>query len=1670
MIILGGVPPHIEDPKPEFGEFLSALNQFHLALSIQHGEDEKSYASFLESMQTAYQRFLLAAKNVETTQHISAKGPQHNETKRTIHLENKDNFRMGGDQDHINGSKNAFANPKGIKAAILQKANGIDLSNYQTNLTFPFAAIHHIDQFEKVDSDPMQVAYFKPGVVTMMLNGDRIVLSPQFDAGKAAPYSLFVSGSMKDGMDLTFQEERLVKHRYQLMRGYNTAGGVTEEGKFNIFRPLANQKIYDYPSNIAAGENAAILLFTSFATLANKGIIAGSALVSATAFKISHYAFYVNDTTNTVDEVVGQTYLARYTTPTENGVNLPFNRTRTLNISDFFAVGNGAQIVIDQNRPPSITTEWRTINKELILNVTLFLNITVAGSVYRRVFSYSESVSPGTLVAGGVGAVSSVIPFVKETIDSVTAINSSKYLSVEVDRDVLDLNQPGIITSTNLVLHAHATRNTIKVKYASSKNTLMEKLLDPKLNESKPDQLTRTFSPVRYVTFGHAAERIIPLMNDAQNTAYLSFCLDETTGLTVYKELIWNTGTIHSINGNRVSIATPDAVERQDVLTSFPKALSALTTTAGGISLRSMCFTDSNNYQGYVSMTYDDGVVTLGSTLVLNERARAAMAFQLKQMEGRAKALTKYGNAVNEYPWNPVYGFHAMSDTEGVAWFSDGVSYVEGAVVTYSVKDGEVELSINVATTLTVLADNPNPVKGNLRSGSGDDYLVDHCDLHIFLRAANNFEMCLTKPFSNLMGSVSFSYINGVLRALKSKAAEPYQDVNYIDVPNDVYPPVLLPFVGIFQDLGGHTTGTNLTRTDSAQVFDPYLPSSTKYVIVPEGFSCILSGMAVVVNQTLFIPYTGTNKFFYLEQSADGPAIMTYDRFQAPSHDAVLIAIDTGDVLRHNRSYIVIDNKVIGSARRGQTIPLLLDDDTEMGETNFFQYKDVFRNPANGSGEIYDYHWIQQMLDGSLTWRYFDLDGVEFNPDNYTLENMPVLDHVIITWATADEMKYPYFTLMDTPREGNEVDTFRFSLDSDGPYTKNVPYERLAIAKNHSLTLYSQMNPEVKDKRIYSQIKLLPFGDWKPPFWMSKMFPLQIHWWREDMNVLAFDMTVDDSGWFRIDFKTGEVTIAVNNDRRSVAHRVITNPGGEIWDPQLQGQGWEDYRNYVTKSKIYPHLKYKKLGMFDAFRIRLGEAQGRNAIYVSQQPSIENNYVAQINVSDWSAERGYYYTNIYITSMITGQPIPVDKISVSLASITPGPLTQDAADHTWNIALKNNNTIALNNVSVTFTFGGDTSGDDNNMTFSNEKETATTDNVYKVVTKKTVTVSIPAGGTTTVPVNVKGNPKYIDGVEKHLNYDFNAVMLTDLTYGGLTKTVRLGPQNIKTPAWWYDGNYLHYNMVLPADGSLTFKLLTGELTTESGGWGGENTATGDFAAYPGPVTFNPGLSGQGYKMDKRIIPELARPNITGAPFIELWLAPESYGDRTVVTQQPNAGNDYTGIVRFYDVGKYEHQFLGMVNLRTPLAEPNNPLNNVTITMLDNPSLPTGHPVDSNWRFEIKNNGPALSNVTLQFGLRGMGADDESDLTLARDEATEGDLKYKVIVDVSQTLTLGANGSTVLGVPVFGNFKVAGSTEAPVPYDVNVYMTVVAKQGNYQTITTTPGVHVVYTPPAPPSPQ
>lgn len=956
MIIHGGEPPHIEVPEPRLGEVLSRLNQVTYQV-------EQRTTNFNADMKAKLASFTagLTTLVVEVLQpidaHIAARGVQHGETKATVDLSNKDNYRMATLAEMLALSPvSAYVSPNGAKASVLANSETYNPTAFQNNDAFQMASYFMPDEYPVGVPTAVQATRYLGFSLynPMLVNGDRLILSPQVDTAKYQKQSIFVSGATEATGGSQFSEVQNLNVRY-LGNNWNALGGTTSASRVALFKPLADKKIYEFKNQLAlGGANVNLQLYRGYGSTIYKGL-ATSVALSGQTITINHKFFKVDlvDTDPTLVELVDSNYGALFTQINKDPVAAPANGSHTYQLTDFMTLAPGQTVVGLGNNAQSIVTSlyWNAQDSELYLFVVVPITLRMGGAVRYMNITFIEAIAPGTLRSGGSAAFTQLGTLEKDTINAdMTITEGAKWLSVSDKEDFFNPALfPGAVLADGEVVKSSCTKYGIRVKRAKSA------LLGINAWAAGPREVmpikevrTEVYAPSRHAPFRAIPERLFPSLQDGVSTQYLTYALNRESGRYEWVEQNWNTSSPVGVEANgRFGIRSPDT-ERVVDLYMMPRALSTYVNKSGiGTSTRALAFTNDNNYKGYASIGYSNGVLTLGAEVQLSP----ANLITLRGAAGKMRVNAAAANpAIDDALRETQIHVYAVGPTRAVIIMSDGISYAEAAIADYAVNGGICTLTFapTIGLVLKPVTPGGQTVTGaNRNSLSGDDVWMDGSDLLAVQVTPDNWQIAITRPFGNIYGDLSFSVsgFNNAQPTFTPRTVNParlYAGTHMFDLVDELHPPLLVPGKGVYQyDPTNDRYATAMVEVGGTAIVDPYEINEAGWVVIPAGSKTLIRGRAYVLTREypVKVDPTGTT-YCYLTRQGDTLVAIGSPVVRETLNSEVLFGVAVNGVLQINHSYLVLDNHVVSPTRRGSAIPVF-DDNGGQGVNKFVTQRDV---------------------------------------------------------------------------------------------------------------------------------------------------------------------------------------------------------------------------------------------------------------------------------------------------------------------------------------------------------------------------------------------------------------------------------------------------------------------------------------------------------------------------------------------------------------------------------------------------------------------------------------------------------------------------------------------------------------------------------------------------------
>jgi len=957
MIILGGEPPFVEEPAPRFGAVIKKMNEFVEAIHVMTDEFNSNNEGKLQVIIDETQEFVDTVA-IPVDAHLAARGPQHGETKASVGLSKKDNYRTATLAEQIAFAPvQAFVTPQGAKAAILASNGSFVLSDYQNNDLFQFASFFYPDYYPTVVptvNDPVRYlgASKKTG---LLINNDGLVFSPVSDTARYTYQSIFTSmptGVSKGGR---LGEITNLNASY-LTASWNTVGCDTTDGKVAFFKPLADKKIYQYKNNLAMpGSNKNYLLYSMSANAAYKGLAVSSSFVG-TAITLNHKFFSTaNPNTDPAlgDQVTGayQALFDRFDAASYSG---PANGSQTFDLKDYVTLPPQATIEISGGSHGIVTTlMWNVPNVEIYLHVAVPVTVTLNGLVRKLVFSFMMSVVPGSLNPGGSAVFRQLGTRVKDTLGAdLRPVAPASWLKDGNPFDFFNTVQyPGVLLNSGELIKTASTKLGTRVKrfgtdYADVKDFLLadRPTVDARL------AATEMYAPMRHACFGLIPERIIPYFHDTINTRYLVYGADEITGRFGWRDYNWaSTSIVSTQSGDGTfGIALPGQALPSDNISDMPPGLSIYVNKVGvGAAPSALVFNEANGYVGKASFQYLNGVLTVGADIALSVASLLAVRAASGSVMIRAAAANPLVNNALRVPSIQVF---ALTANKAIVMISDGLNYAEVGVVNYAVVGSECVLNYTTTGGMKLFPATPAgqpALSGNRASSSGDDTWMNYSDMLAVRVDANTFNLVFTRAFGNIYGDIS-CVINGLTTASptvtrgKVNTARLYQGQDAFDTVEEVYPAILIPNKGVYQHEPTNSRFvTVMNEIGGTTKVDPFNINEAGWVRLPAGARFVVNGRTIILDRDVAVQVatSGVN-YCYLRRAGTNLTVIASSVQREPVNNEVLFGITTNGVLALQKSYIVMDSRSISATRHGSAIPCFIDDGGQ-GVNQFFTHRDV---------------------------------------------------------------------------------------------------------------------------------------------------------------------------------------------------------------------------------------------------------------------------------------------------------------------------------------------------------------------------------------------------------------------------------------------------------------------------------------------------------------------------------------------------------------------------------------------------------------------------------------------------------------------------------------------------------------------------------------------------------
>ena len=962
MIIHGGEPPFIETPEPRFGEVLLKLDEitYNVEQSVHSFNDGTKQAIILFSQNLAG---FISDVVGPIDAHINKVGAAHGETKATVGLSKKDNYRTATLAEQVDLLPvQAYVTPQGAWQAFANRNanNPFVKDDYQQNDVLQLASYYYTNEFPVVTPTVVQpVRYFQGGqLVGMILNDDRIVYSPISRAGVYQTEVGFISAPTNSRRSSRLAEIINLETRFE-SAGWNNVGAVTPDGRVTLFKPLADKKIFLYPSelNIGGGPKS-FLLFSNYVGSVYTGVAVRPRVDSDTAFALEHRFFKVDafETNPTLRDSVTTAYPALFTLMSGAPFQSPLQSGQVHDIRNFVNVQAGQTIKIGAENGAAkiaVALMWASEDYEIYMNVSVPLVVENAnGNKKYLLLNFMVSIIPGNMVAGGSATVTVLGSRIKDTLTAgMLPPTNAQYTRLTDTWDFnCPYNLPGVVLASGDVLRSISTRNGVRIKrYPSGFTGLQAWLQANRPRVDARNARTEMYAPARHSPFGVVPERIIPITNLNGVTRYLIYGLDNERGYYRWEELSWSSESIiGSVTGAQFGVKSPTLSTPYPGLDRVPRGLAVYANkSAGGFGFNSLVFTTENGYKAQAAFQYAAGTITPSATVTLSNTS----LIQLQALSSRVMTNAKAFNpAIPDSARSAQIQVYGLEQSKAVVVISDGYSYAEGGVVPYTVTNGVLQLTFtgNSGISLYRLTPASNALVGRNRvSKSGDGPWSTPSDLLACRIDVNTYNVVITRPFGELYGDLSFtiSLFSSNIPIMTPGVVNParlFNGVSTIDATDALYPPILLPNKGVYQVVpGGEGNTTPMNEAGGNTTVDPYNINEAGWVFLPAGSRVVLLGRTHILKRDYPIKVNPAGvSYCYLQRNGADLVAFSSAVKREVNNGEVLIGTSTNGILVVNESYIVMDKHVLSANRHGSSIPVF-DDDGGLGVNRFFTQRDV---------------------------------------------------------------------------------------------------------------------------------------------------------------------------------------------------------------------------------------------------------------------------------------------------------------------------------------------------------------------------------------------------------------------------------------------------------------------------------------------------------------------------------------------------------------------------------------------------------------------------------------------------------------------------------------------------------------------------------------------------------
>lgn len=992
-------PPNLDPTKT--GDLLLTLNQ----LGYQVQRKSESYNTLpqqlMESLQNQLDDFSDYCDSI-VTDHVNSTGKQHGETKSTVQLSEKDNFRTSTDAEAANFSDvEAFVTPSGVKAAI-DKVVAQMTGRYQQNDLFPITMMSasKILPSSSYHTGPNDEYIEGPGRMGHLQ--DTLLAYPN-QPENAQHFNIFRSFQITGGKELLYYDTGCVNmgivppklNGEIYTRRADKKQFVTQLENANRTGPF--EFTYDPQGELTPPENFesieidydshnGLLLGSSYDGT-QKIIMGNREIVNPSGEDVSEKIWIdmglIDVTEASPDDPIFRHDGGLYPDDTYSIFNNTMATRQSLPIEiENLITGDDLTVICETF---SVGMTWTEVNKAYYMDLNGRLKITdVNDDVHYVNFKVGFNVACSWIDQTQNNLRRDITPlfdFPPTVFDPSNPESANfGYTKLVQKKDLLDVVvHPGHVFGGGFISRIQTFKSHSVIHYTQTSCSGLLDYIETPINE-----ITGFYAGSKLIAyseaspFGSNTQRCFAVSYSDQGLTYLTRSLDNSTGGFKWLTLNWYDKTQTNPAPNTINYKCPDFVSEFGLKSLIPSSI-VNTVTADSVNVSGWAFTEWNNYTGINGLSYSNSEFINTGDIIFSRVSLNLLNTVEEEFMGRAKGF--YNNTFVESFMSFKKHVFGVGDY-CVCVLTDGYGYAEVALTPYSVVNGIYSITVAVDdvhwSAITKTPGTPL-VSGSEESSLGEVIIENFSDLMVYDNEDGTYDMSMNRPWGSLYGKLAFTisnideetlacdvdevtYIEKQLFDHKDINGEVYtQNINELDYPNTpeyfnqrivdipelITQDFCIPGKGLitsdrqYKSSSPRVLEHSVVGTEDKLGFDV---NDGQTLIVPSGYPLVLSGRAMKMNRNCGINTTeevGVKQALYLKRVGNdiNPIVSVPGVELEPRFDIVRVD-DGGPTNVLNDDYLTIFGLTMSEERKGSTFPITNFEGSD-GELTWFKSSDV---------------------------------------------------------------------------------------------------------------------------------------------------------------------------------------------------------------------------------------------------------------------------------------------------------------------------------------------------------------------------------------------------------------------------------------------------------------------------------------------------------------------------------------------------------------------------------------------------------------------------------------------------------------------------------------------------------------------------------------------------------